>query len=252
MLFYNNIIIENFKIKSYLKYDLSKNKLYTLSKNEDLRFLKFDNNLYKSLLKSYVNGYIIKLHSWDYDYLKKEYEISIKLKNIINFIDYICYFDYETNFIDYINSDSDYDDFSESDNIYDEQTILFMHNYNTILSISEKNISNIYTQFILALYSSYYNHNIYFTDIDNKFIFIVKNNYPKKYKYIINDNITYVKNSSHKIIIADLSKYKLGNDIDIDSNILTLISKINNIFSKNIIFTIKDLKNIKYKFVKIK
>ena len=151
MLFYNN-----FKIKSFMITDLSKNKLYNFSKNKDLRFLKCDKNLYKTLLKSYESGFLIKMHNWDYNYLKNEYDISLKLKNIINFIDYICYFEYELDFIDYINAESDCEEIIESDNLNYEQSILFMHNYNKIKNISEKNISNIYTQFILALYSSYF------------------------------------------------------------------------------------------------
>jgi len=49
---------------------------------------------YKLLLKSIISDFIIKLHNWDNNTLINEYNLSHKLKNIINFNNYLCYFQY--------------------------------------------------------------------------------------------------------------------------------------------------------------
>ena len=62
------------------------------------------------MLKSFYSGIIIKILDWDNDLLKQEYLISIKLKNIINFIDYISYFEFEDNFVHYIDTINNHDE----------------------------------------------------------------------------------------------------------------------------------------------
>ena len=171
---------------TYILTNITKDKLLSFTKNKELRFLKYNsNNFYKLLLKSYDAGYLIKMHNWDYSNLKEEYSISKKISSIINFNKYICYFEYEDNFINYINDKETNDIYSNI--VTDEKSIVFMHNYflyNTEY-IDSKYIQNIYTQFILALYSCYYTYNIYFNEIDNDFICLIKNKAKKKYRYFI-------------------------------------------------------------------
>lgn len=242
---YLNITENNLNINYFILDNILKDKLYEFTKNKDLRFLKHNsNNLYKLLVKSIYNGFIIKLHNWDFDNLKLEYNISYKLKNIINFNKYLCYFEYELNFINYMINICDND-------LYNESSIILMHNYNydCISYIEDYYINNIYTQIILALYSAYYTYNIYFENININLVFIIKNRAKKKYKYIINNKSIYLNNCKYKIIISDISSYKINNnfDIDIDNNIFNIIESLN-IFNKNIKFTKKQLNIIKKKF----
>ena len=149
MNFYKNIN----NINTFIYLPEEKEHLYNLTKNEDLLFLKVNSkSYYKSLLKSFYSGIIIKILDWDNDLLKKEYFISIKLKKIINFIDYISYFEFEDNFVDYINNINKHN-ISNNTDIYidkytDEKSVIIMHNYslNNIYYIDKKNIINIYIQ----------------------------------------------------------------------------------------------------------
>jgi len=233
---------------TYILTNITKDKLLSFTKNKELRFLKYNsNNFYKLLLKSYDAGYLIKMHNWDYSNLKEEYSISKKISSIINFNKYICYFEYEDNFINYINDKETNDIYSNI--VTDEKSIVFMHNYFLYKSeyIDSKYIQNIYTQFILALYSCYYTYNIYFNEIDNDFICLIKNKAKKKYRYYIKDKKIYLNNCDYKLIISDISKFNTEKIVDIDNNILNIISNFK-IFNKNFEFTKKDLNNIKKKY----
>lgn len=243
MNYLKNIIENKLQLNYFILTQIQKEHLYDFTKNEDLRFLKYNSkNFYKLLLKSINSGFIIKLHSWDYDNLKLEYSISSKLKNIINFNKYLCYFEYELNFINYINN-SNYIDYD----YYNDSSIILMHNYhnNSISYIEEKNIYNIYTQFILSLYSAYYNYNIYFNSINIDLIFIIKNKVKRKYKYIINNKNIYLNNCKYKLIISDISDFNISYDnFNIDDNILNIIENLL-IFNKKFKFFKKDLLKIK-------
>jgi hypothetical protein len=255
MIINNNNMIQFKKIKksnkiidSYIYIPKDKEELLDLSKNSDLMFLKKNcKNLYKTLLKSLDAGLIIKLYDWDYDIIKNEYLNSLKLKKIINFIDYICYFEYEDDFINHNIYKNEY-----VDKVYDEKSIILMHNYNLyhISYIDIKYIYNLYIQLILALYSAYQEFKIYFTNVNNDFIFIIKNNYKKRYKYIINNTFIYLDKCLYKIIIADLShiEYDNTNSINIDNYIYDFINNLG-LFNKIINFTRKEFNNIKKKYI---
>ena len=249
---YFNDTIYNIDIYYYFLYNIQKEKLYEFSKNKELRFLKYNsNNLYKLLLKSKESGFIIKQQSWDYYYLKYEYDISVKLKKIINFIDYICYFEYEDNFLNYINYSDSESDSSFTNDLYDNKAIIIMHNYHSynISLIDKIYINNIYTQLILALYNAFYTYNIIFNKISNNLIFIIDNYKNKRYCYNINNTNIYLYNCKYKIIIADLSYFKIidNNDFNIDDNIYNNTLNLN-IF-KNINLSKKNLLNIKKKYI---
>jgi len=248
MIYFKKIKNDNKIIDSYIYIPKDKEELLNLSKDNDLIFLKKNcKNLYKTLLKSLDSGLIIKLYDWDYDIIKKEYLNSLKLKKIINFIDYICYFEYEDDFINHNINKEEY-----VNKIYDEKSIILMHNYNLyhVLYIDIKYIYNLYTQLILALYNAYQEFKIYFTNVNKDFIFIIKNNYKKCYKYIINNNKIYLDKCLYKIIIADLSsiQYDYNNLIDLDKYIYEFINNLG-IFNKIINFSRKDFNNIKKKYI---
>ena len=247
-------------IDSFVYLPDKKENFYDLTKNEDLLFLKVNSkSYYKSLLKSFYSGIIIKILDWDNDLLKQEYSISIKLKDIINFIDYISYFEFEDNFINYINNINNHNNhninFNHDDyvNKYtDEKSIIIMHNYSfyNINYINEINILNIYTQLILALYSAYINHRIYFLNLNKDFIYIIKNNSVKRYRYFIKTKKIYLSNCNYKIKICDLSNYNYNynNAINIDDIIFDSIIKLD-IFNIKINFTKKIYNNIKKKYI---
>ena len=247
MNYLKNIIENNTKINYFILTNISKEILYNLTKNSDLRFLKYTcNNLYKLLLKSFISGFIIKLHNWDNNNLINEYNLSQKLKNIINFNNYLCYFEYELNFINYILDKSD-------DDLYNDSSIVFMHNYHNhnISYISENYINNIYIQFVLALYSAFYNYNVYFNSINIDLIYIVKNYRKRKYKYFINNKNIILNDCKYKLIISDISDFNiLDNTLsyNIDDNILNMVKNLN-IFNKTFEFTKKKLNTIKKKYI---
>ena len=117
MILFKQIKNNNKIIDSYIYIPKDKEELLDLSKNNDLMFLKKNcKNLYKTLLKSLDAGLIVKLYDWDYDIIKNEYLNSLKLKKIINFIDYICYFEYEDDFINHNINKNEY-----VDKVYDEK-----------------------------------------------------------------------------------------------------------------------------------
>tara|TARA_B110000858_G_scaffold189264_1_gene235768 strand:- start:65 stop:844 length:780 start_codon:yes stop_codon:yes gene_type:complete len=258
MLFYNNID----SIKSYIYFPENKENLYDLTKNNDLLFLQINSkNYYKSLLKSFNSGIIIKLLDWDNNLLKKEYLISIKLKHIINFIDYISYFEFEVNIINYINNINNINIYNSSENEYinkfsDEKSVIMMHNYSLYHTdftdfTDEININNIYIQLILALYSAYINHNVYFNYLNSDFIYIIKNKSKKKYRYFQKNKKVYLNDCCYKIIICDLSNYNLLNNnnlFNIHDKIYNLIYNLN-LFNKNIEFTKKNYNYIKKKYI---
>jgi|TARA_B110000093_G_scaffold175848_1_gene210669 hypothetical protein len=243
------------EINTYIYLPEKKEHLYNLTKNEDLLFLKVNSkSYYKSLLKSYYSGIIIKILDWDNDLLKKEYFISIKLKKIINFIDYISYFEFEDNFVDYINNINKYN-ISNNTHIYidkytDEKSVIIMHNYslNNIYYIDKKNIINIYTQIILALYSAYINYGIYFLNLNNDFLYIVKNRSIKRYRYFIKTKKIYLNECNYKILISDLSNYNENEKVNIHDIIYNIIINLN-IFNIKIEFTKNDYNNIKKKYI---
>lgn len=243
-------------IDTFIYLPEKKEHLYDLTKNEDLLFLKINSNsYYKSLLKSFYSGIIIKILDWDNDLLKKEFFISIKLKNIINFIDYISYFEFEDNFVNYIDTINNHDINSNHHdyvNKYtDEKSIIIMHNYNfyNIHYIDEKNILNIYTQLILALYSAYINYGIYFLNLNKDFLYIIKNNSTKKYRYFMKTKKVYLNDCKYKIKICDLSNYCYDNNkINIDDVIYNSIKKLY-IFNIKIDFTKKKYNSIKKKYI---
>lgn len=244
-------------IDTFIYLPENKENLYDLTKNEDLLFLKVNSkSYYKSLLKSFYSGIIIKILDWDNDLLKQEYSISIKLKDIINFIDYISYFEFEDNFVHYINNINNHNiNYNQDEyvNKYtDEKSIILMHNYSlyNINYIDEINILNIYTQLILALYSAYIDHGIYFLNLNKDFLYIIKNNSAKRYRYFMKTKKIYLNNCNYKIIICDLSNYNYDNNnqIDIDDIIFDNIVKLN-IFNIKIDFTKKIYNNIKKKYI---
>lgn len=244
-------------IDTFIYLPEKKENLYNLTKNEDLLFLKVNSkSYYKSLLKSFYSGIIIKILDWDNDLLKQEYSISIKLKDIINFIDYISYFEFEDNFVHYINNINNHNiNYNQDDyvNKYtDEKSIILMHNYSlyNINYIDEINILNIYTQLILALYSAYINHGIYFLNLNKDFLYIIKNNSAKRYRYFMKTKKIYLNNCNYKIKICDLSNYNYDNNnqIDINDIIYDNIVKLN-IFNIKIDFTKKIYNNIKKKYI---
>lgn len=240
-------------IDTFIYLPEKKEHLYDLTKNEDLLFLKVNSNsYYKSLLKSFYSGIIIKILDWDNDLLKKEFFISIKLKKIINFIDYISYFEFEDNFVNYINNhDINSNQYDYVNKYTDEKSIIIMHNYNfyNIHYIDEKNILNVYTQLILALYSAYINHGIYFLNLNKDFLYIIKNNSTKKYRYFMKTKKVYLNDCKYKIKICDLSNYSYDNDkINIDDVIYNSIIKLD-IFNIKIDFTKKNYNSIKKKYI---
>lgn len=251
MNFYKNIN----NINTFIYLPEKKEHLYNLTKNEDLLFLKVNSkSYYKSLLKSFYSGIIIKILDWDNDLLKKEYFISIKLKKIINFIDYISYFEFEDNFVDYINN-IDINNISNNADIYidkytDEKSVIIMHNYslNNIYYIDKKNIINIYIQIILALYSAYINLGIYFLNLNSKFLYIVKNRSAKRYRYFIKTKKIYLNECNYKILICDLSNYNENGRVNIHDIIYNNIINLN-LFNIKIEFTKKDYNNIKKKYI---
>lgn len=241
-------------IDCFIYFPEKKEHLYDLSKNTDLLFLKVNSkSYYKLLLKSFNSGIIFKILDWDYDLLKQEFIVSIKLKYIINFIDYISYFEFEDNFIHYINNiDNDNISSKYIDKCTDEKAIIAMHNYSiyNIDYIDVKNIENIFIQLILSLYSAYINHNIYFSNFDNNFIFIVKNKSKKHYRYYIKTNKVYLNNCYYKILICDLSSYNYcyNDDINIDDIIINLINNLC-IFNKKQTISRKKYNYIKKKYI---
>lgn len=251
MNFYKNIN----NINTFIYLPEKKEYLYYLTKNDDLLFLKVNSkSYYKSLLKSFYSGIIIKILDWDNDLLKKEYFISIKLKKIINFIDYISYFEFEDNFVDYINNINKHN-ISNNTDIYvdkytDEKSVIIMHNYslNNIYYIDKKNIINIYIQIILALYSAYINHGIYFLNLNSDFLYIVKNRSVKRYRYFIKTKKIYLNECYYKILISDLSNYNENENVNIHNIIYNNIINLN-LFNIKIEFTKKDYNNIKKKYI---
>ncbi len=247
MNYLKNIIENNTSVNYFILTNISKEKLYFFTKNTDLRFLKYNsNNFYKLLLKSFISGFIIKLHNWDYNNLINEYNLSHKLKNIINFNNYLCYFEYELNFINFILDKPD-------DDFYNDSSIVLMHNYDNynISYISENHINNIYTQLVLALYSAFYNHYVYFNNINIDLVHIIKNNRKKKYKYFISNKNVILNDCKYKLIISDISDFNIASDIlnyDIDNNILNNIKNLS-LFNKNFKFTKKNLTFIKKKYI---
>ena len=243
-------------IDSFIYLPEKKENLYNLIKKKDLLFLKVNSkSYYKSLLKSFYSGIIIKILDWDNDLLKQEYLISIKLKNIINFIDYISYFEFEDNFVHYIDTINNHDINSNHDdyvNKYtDEKSIIIMHNYSfhNIYYIDEINILNIYTQLILALYSAYVNYGIYFLNLNKDFLYIIKI-IQQRYRYFMKTKKNYLTNCNYKIKLCDLSNYNYDNNnqINIDDIIFNNIIKLD-IFNIKINFTKKKYNNIKKKYI---
>jgi len=247
MNYLKNIIENNTSVNYFILTNISKEKLYYFTKNTDLRFLKYySKNLYKLLLKSFISGFIIKLHYWDNNNLINEYNLSHKLKNIINFNNYLCYFEYELNFINFIFDKPD-------DDLYNDSSIVLMHNYDNynISYISENHINNIYTQLVLALYSAFYNHNVCFNNINIDLLHIVKNNRKKIYKYFINNKNIYLNDCKYKLIISDISDFNILDNIfsyNIDDNILNNIKNLT-LFNKTFKFTKKNLNTIKKKYI---
>lgn len=240
-------------IDTFIYLPEKKEHLYDLTKNEDLLFLKVNSkSYYKSMLKSFYSGIIIKLLDWDNDLLKKEFLISIKLKNIINFIDYISYFEFEDNFFNYINNINQDDQDNYVNKCTDEKSIIIMHNYNfyNIHYIDEKNILNVYTQLILALHSAYINHGVYFLNLNKDFLYIIKNNSTKRYRYFMKTKKVYLNDCKYKIKICDLSNYYYDNNnkINIDDIIYDCIIKLD-FFNIKIDFSKKTYNTIKKKYI---
>lgn len=231
--FYNNI--ENTNIDCFLYTPIKKEHLHTFSKNDDMLFFTLNSsNFYKSLIECINVGVIIKITDWDNNILKKEFEVSIKLKNIPNFIDYICYFEYEDNFLNYLETIEDINNYTLND-IYvnktiDEKSIILMKNYDllNILNIDIKEIDNIYEQLILALYSAYKYYKIYFNFLNKNFIYLINNN-NKQCKYIINNDTCVLYKNKYLVLICDISNYLVdnNNDINIDLNIIRIINSLN-------------------------
>lgn len=221
---YFNDTIYNIYINYYFLYNIEKAKLHEFSKNKELRFLKYNsNNLYKLLLKSKESGFIIKQQSWDYYYLKYEYDISIKLKKIINFIDYICYFEFEEDFINYISNN----DFSED--INDNMAIVLTKNYNSVSYLNNIDFINICKQLILSLYCAYYTYNIYFNYISIDDIYIIKNNKKFRYKYYITNKYIILNNCYYKIIISNYAEATLlchNFNLNFNTYIIDIINKL--------------------------
>jgi hypothetical protein len=230
---YNNI--ENTNIDCFLYTPIKKEHLYTFSKNEDMLFFTLNySNFYKSLIDCINVGIIIKITDWDNDILKKVYELSIKLKNIPNFVDYICYFEYEDNFLNYLETVEDINNYKLEDTYVnkttDEKSIILMKNYDllNIIDIDIAEIDNIYEQLILALYFAYKCHNIYFNFLNKKFIYLLNNN-KKQCKYTINNDTHVLYKNKYLVLICDISNYLVdnNNDINIDLNIITIINNLN-------------------------
>lgn len=253
MNFYKNIN----NINTFIYLPEKKEHLYNLAKNEDLLFLKVNSkSYYKSLLKSFYSGIIIKILDWDNDLLKQEYFISIKFKKIINFIDYISYFEFEDNFVNYINNINKQNFLNNTDSYIDkytdEKSVIIMHNYslNNIYYIDKKNIINIYIQFILALYSAYVNYDIFFLNLNSDFLYIVKNYSAKRYRYFIKTKKVYLNECNYKILITDLSNYKNNENENVNIHDIIFNNIINlNLFNIKIEFTKKDYNNIKKKYI---
>jgi hypothetical protein len=128
-----------------------------------------------------------------------------------------------------------------------------MHNYHNhnISYISENYINNIYIQLVLALYSAFYNYNVYFNSINIDLIYIVKNYRKRKYKYFINNKNIILNDCKYKLIISDISDFNiLDNTLsyNIDDNILNNIKNLT-IFNKTFEFTKKKLNTIKKKYI---
>tara|TARA_B000000437_G_scaffold219162_1_gene200151 strand:- start:836 stop:1564 length:729 start_codon:yes stop_codon:yes gene_type:complete len=236
----------NYNYNYFIINNLTKDKIYHLTINNDLRFINFiGKNFYKTLLKFIDFGYIIKIYDWDSFFLKNEFSISNKLKIISNFNYYLSYFEYEDDFLYYF------------DNILNKNypinnSIIFMinyHKYNISFIDNYSDIYNIYTQFIYALYTAFYKFNIYFDNFNIDLIFIIKNNYKKKLKYYNKNNIIYLNNCNYKIIISDYSYFNNNNNInfDIDNNIFNNI-KILKHFNKFFNLSYNDFLYIKNKY----
>ena len=236
----------NYNYNYFIINNLTKDKIYHLTINNDLRFINFiGKNFYKTLLKFIDFGYIIKIYDWDSFFLKNEFSISNKLKIISNFNYYLSYFEYEDDFLYYF------------DNILNKNypinnSIIFMinyHKYNISFIDNYSDIYNIYTQFIYALYTAFYKFNIFFDNFNIDLIFIIKNNYKKKLKYYKKNNIIYLNNCNYKIIISDYSYFNNNNNInfDIDNNIFNNI-KILKHFNKFFNLSYNDFLYIKNKY----
>ena len=97
--------MNNYNYNYFIINNLTKDKIYHLTINNDLRFINFiGKNFYKTLLKFIDYGYIIKIYDWDFFFLKNEVSISNKLKIISNFNNYLCYFEYEDDFLYYFDN----------------------------------------------------------------------------------------------------------------------------------------------------
>lgn len=208
---------------SFLISEISNYKWNEFIYNKDVRFLKGGIKYIYKNLSSKNNKFIIKTHHWDIDNLKIEYKISNILKKIVNFIDYICYFEFEEDFINYISNN----DFSED--INDNMAIVLTKNYNSVSYLNNIDFINICKQLILSLYCAYYTYNIYFNYISIDDIYIIKNNKKFRYKYYITNKYIILNNCYYKIIISNYAEATLlchNFNLNFNTYIIDIINKL--------------------------
>lgn len=159
-------------------------------RNNDLRFFKYNKNLLKILKETHESGVMLKLCSWDYMSMKSSYILSNKFKHT-NFIQYLCYFEYEENIIDYLCQSA------QSDHLEENAVVIFPY-YNNILKydLNKNELYDCVKQIVLALYTAYFKYNILLTNVNINNIYLDKQNKITKIKYEIHKK-TYTVGSQY-------------------------------------------------------
>lgn len=195
-------------IKQYHIY-VDKCKWLDFVNNDNLRFLKHKKYLLNKLSQQ-NDGIIMKLSSWNISVLKDEFLQVTKLKHE-NFIEPICYFEYEEDIINFLcNHEDDVD-------TNDESAVIIMPYYQNILKtdLNQQSLNTCIKQIVLALYTLLFVYGVNLTHIDLNNVYIHNVNKPVKLKYKLADSTFCIR--SNYIVKLDVGTSKKTDIQDIKS-----------------------------------
>lgn len=166
--FYRDIyqLSDDTQVKAYHLF-VNDHKWQELVKQDDLRFFKHNRNIITDLKKQKANGVILKMCNWNSNKLKNAYTVSKQFKHM-NFVKYMCYFEYEEDIIHFLLNCSD----TVLEDVYSDNAIVIIPGYKNILSVKPTNIADIIIQIILSLYYALYCHHISFIAISIDDIYV--------------------------------------------------------------------------------